>query len=460
MRYLPKSDSERRQMLEACGVSSLEDLFSHLPPECRLERSLDLPAGKSEYEIVDYFRERAAENANGYASFLGAGVYSHYRPVLVDTVVSRSEFLTTYTPYQAEIAQGTLATIFEFQTMVCQLTGMEVANASMYDGSSAVPEAAMMAVRITGRSGILTCKSVHPEYREVLATYARHQGMPLDEFEYDAEKGGLDLAGLESKLNSEIAAVVVQSPNFFGIVEDIAAAAGLAHKHGALLVMVFTEAVSLGLLEPPRDADIVAGELQSFAITPSYGGPFAGIIATKEKYIRQIPGRLVGETKDTNGNRAYCLTLSTREQHIRREKATSNICTNQALIALMATVFMTVYGKHGLRELAEQNLAKAHYLADGLDKRFAGPFFNEFVVSVRRKSPESINKKLLEKRIIGGLPLGRFYPELSNCMLLCATEMSRRDHMDQVKQAFQPGAGRSRKASGKPRFQQEEVLQQ
>jgi len=430
LRYLPKSDTERREMLSALGVESLESLFAHLPRQVRLNRPLNIPAGKSEYEIVDYFRARGGECAHGYASFLGAGVYNHYRPVLVDTVVSRSEFLTSYTPYQAEISQGTLTTIFEFQTMICQLTGMDVANASMYDGSTAVPEAAMMAVRLTGRDRILTARTVHPEYREVLATYARHQGIPVAELDYVREIGALDLNQLEQKIDAQTAAVIIQSPNFFGIVEDVRRAAEIAHRHGALLIFVFAEAVSLGVLEPPRDADIVAGELQSFAISPSYGGPFAGIIATKEKFMRQMPGRIVGETKDTRGNRAFCLTLAAREQHIRREKATSNICTNQALIALMATVFMTVYGKQGLRELAAQNLAKAHYLAGKLPQGFSGPFFNEFVVAA--KSPEALNSSLLEKRIIGGLPLQRYYPELENTMLLCATEMSRREEMDAV----------------------------
>ena len=423
-------------MLSTIGVNSLEDLFSYLPPEVRVRRPLNIDPGKSEYEIVDYFRARAAENANGYASFLGAGVYNHYRPVLVDTVVSRGEFLTSYTPYQAEMSQGTLVTIFEFQTMICQLTGMEVANASMYDGSTAVPEAAMMAMRLTGRDRVLVSRTVHPEYREVLQTYAQHQGMPVVEFGYEQQSGAFDDADLESKLNGETAAVIVQSPNFFGVVENVKRAAELAHKHGALLVFVFTEAVSLGLLEPPRDADIVAGELQSFAISPSYGGPFAGIIATKDKFIRQMPGRIVGESKDTRGNRAFCLTLATREQHIRREKATSNICTNQALIALMATVFMAVYGKEGLRELAEQNLAKAHYLAGKLKPRFSGPFFNEFVVSTNGRSPGEINRALLDRKIIGGLPLGPFYPELGSAMLMCATEMSRRDQMDSVAEVF------------------------
>jgi glycine dehydrogenase subunit 1 len=434
VRYLPKSDIERREMLSALGADSLEALFAHLPPEVRLNRPLDIPPGKSEYEIVDYFRARGEDCAQGYASFLGAGVYRHYRPVLVDTVVSRSEFLTSYTPYQAEISQGTLTTIFEFQTMICQLTGMEAANASMYDGSTAVPEAAMMAMRLTGRDRVLVARTVHPEYREVLATYAKQQGMPVVEVDYARESGSLDTADLERKIDDQTAAVIIQSPNFFGIVEDVRSVAEMAHRHGALLIFVFTEAVSLGLLEPPRDADIVAGELQSFAISPSYGGPFAGIIATKEKFMRQMPGRIVGETKDTRGNRAFCLTLAAREQHIRREKATSNICTNQALIALMATVFMTVYGKQGLRELAEHNLAKAHYLATQLPLCFSGPFFNEFVVSA--KSPDAINQSLLECKIIGGLPLRRYYPELKDTMLLCATEMSKREDLDTVAKAF------------------------
>jgi glycine dehydrogenase subunit 1 len=306
----------------------------------------------------------------------------------------------------------------------------------MYDGSTASPESAMMAARATQRDRILVSRALHPEYREVLRTYARGQGMPVEEFDYDTATGAADLDDLARKLDGETAAVILQSPNFFGVVESIPAAASLAHAKGALLVASFTEAVALGLLEPPRDADIVAGELQSFAIAPSFGGPFAGVIAAKEKYLRQMPGRLVGETKDTRGNRAFCLTLSTREQHIRREKATSNICTNQALVALMATVFMTVYGKEGLRELARQNLAKSHYLASKLKPRFSGPFFNEFVASAGGRPAEEINARLLEKKIIGGLPLGRFYPELSDGVLLCATEMSRREQMDRVAEAF------------------------
>ncbi len=422
-------------MLTAIGLKSEQDLIAYLPSDVRFDKPLAIEDGKSEYDIVDYFKQRAAENSNGYASFLGAGVYNHYRPVVVDTIVSRGEFLTSYTPYQAEISQGTLTSIFEFQTMVCQLTGMEVANASMYDGSSAVPEAAMMAVRITRRDKILISRAVHPEYREVLRTYTRHQGIPVDELAY-AKKGRLDLDDLKRKLDDGVAAVIVQTPNFFGLLEEIKEISRLVSSKGALLVVVFTEAVALGLIEPPREADIVVGELQSFAISPSYGGPYAGIIATREKYIRQIPGRLVGETIDADGHRAFCLTLATREQHIRREKATSNICTNQALLALMATVFMTLYGKEGLRELAEQNLAKSHYLASKLSLPFDGPFFNEFVADTGSKTPHEINSALLEQKIIGGLPLERFYPEMKNCVLLCATEMTKRGDMDRLAAAF------------------------
>jgi glycine dehydrogenase subunit 1 len=422
-------------MLAACGMHSKDELFSHLPKDVVLNRPLSLPPGISEYEIVDYFRARSTENAP-YPSFLGAGVYRHYRPVVIDTIVSRGEFLTSYTPYQAEIAQGTLTTIFEFQTMICQLTGMDVANASMYDGSTAVPEAAMMAVRVTGRNRILAARTVHPEYRAVLRTYAKHQGLPVEEFGYDTRTGGIDLADLESRLNNHTAAVIIQSPNFLGIVEQVNAAAELAHKFGALLVFVFAEAVSLGILEPPSSADIVVGELQSYAISPSFGGPFAGIIAAKEKFIRQMPGRLAGQSTDANGNRAFCLTLSTREQHIRREKATSNICTNQALIALMATVYMTLYGKEGLRELAIQNLSKAHYLGSKIKPRFSGPYFNEFV-AMSQTTGDEVNGRLLEQQIIGGLPLDRFYPELSGGVLLCATEMSKRGDMDAVAAVFQ-----------------------
>ena len=449
MRYLPKSSQERRSMLDSIGLESTEELFSQIPESLRLGRLLEIPPGRSEYEIIDYFQGLAAKNISSKAgrerdlasaNFLGAGVYRHYRPVVIDPLVTRGEFLTAYTPYQAEISQGTLTTIFEFQTMICQLTGMDVANASMYDGSTAVPEAAMMAVRITKRDKVLVAKSVHPEYRQVLDTYRRHQEIPVETVQYDTETGAIDFDDLETKLSDQVAAVIIQSPNFFGVVEETRQAAELAKRCGALLVVVFSEAVSLGLLASSKEADIVVGELQSFAHPPSYGGPFVGVLATKQKYIRQMPGRLVGETVDADGKRAFCLTLATREQHIRRAKATSNICTNQALVALMATIYMTVFGKHGMRELAEQNLSKAHYLAGEIEKRgarrhFSGPFFNEFVVWAGDGGSD-VNRRTEEAGIIGGLDLGRFYPELEGALLVCATEMNRREHMDQYATAF------------------------
>ncbi|MFZ0632322.1 MAG: aminomethyl-transferring glycine dehydrogenase subunit GcvPA [Acidobacteriaceae bacterium] len=439
MRYLPKSNAERAAMLRDIGASSIDDLFAIIPEEYRLTRDLNIPRQMGESEIVDHFRAAAAQNANGYASFLGAGVYRHYRPVLIDAIVQRGEFLTSYTPYQAEITQGTLQAIFEFQTMICELTGMDIANASMYDGSTACPESAMMAMRVTGRDGVLVARTVHPEYREVMHTYAQHReaasGHTTQEIGY-TDDGRLDLAALEQTVTDQTACVLVQSPNFFGVIEDIPAIAHIVQKKGALLIVAIAEAASLGIVRPPVEADIVIMEAQSFGVAPSYGGPFCGVIAAKEKYVRQMPGRLVGETKDTQGRRGFVLTLSTREQHIRREKATSNICTNQALVALMATVFMTVYGKEGIRELALHNLAKADYAAKTLGTQgtllFArSPRFNEFVLQTD-ESPEQLNARLLENKIIGGVALSRWYPELGNATLWCATELTTREQIDQA----------------------------
>ena len=367
MRYLPKSDAERAEMLREIGAASIDDLFSVIPAEYRLTRDLNVPRQMGESEIVEHFKAAAAKNANGYASFLGAGAYRHYRPVIIDSLVQRGEFLTSYTPYQAEITQGTLQAIFEFQTMICELTGMDIANASMYDGSTGAAEAVMMAVRITGRDGVLVARTAHPEYREVMHTYAQHQGHTAHEIDY-GQDGRVDLEALDQAITEDTACVLVQSPNFFGVVEDIPTIAEIANKKGALLIVSIAEAVSLGIVRPPVEADIVSMEAQSFGVALSYGGPYCGVLAAKEKYLRQMPGRLVGETKDTEGRRGFVLTLSAREQHIRREKATSNICTNQALVALMTTIFLTVYGKQGMRELALQNLAKAKYAADTLGK--------------------------------------------------------------------------------------------
>ncbi|MBV8207332.1 MAG: aminomethyl-transferring glycine dehydrogenase subunit GcvPA [Acidobacteria bacterium] len=434
MRYLPKSPSEREQMLREIGARSMDGLFSHIPAEYRLRRDLNVPGPLAESEIVTYFRARSAENAAGFATFLGAGAYSHYRPVVIDSLVSRGEFFTAYTPYQAEIAQGTLQAIFEFQTMISELTAMDVANASMYDGSTAAPEAVMMAARITGRHGAVVARSLHPEYREVLATYTRNQAMPVTLVGF-GDDGRVLPRELEAAITDHTACVVIQSPNFFGTIEDVAEIATLAHRKGAMLVVSIAEAVSLGIVRPPAEADIVAMEAQSFGVPVGFGGPYAGVIACKEKYVRQMPGRLVGETRDRRGRRGFVLTLSTREQHIRREKATSNICTNQALVALMATIFMTVYGREGLRELALHNLAKTAYAARqfsqaGAKILFPGsPRFNEFV-AVTGQDARALNDALLQHDIIGGLPLRKFYPELGNASLWCCTELTTRAGID------------------------------
>ncbi|MGA3082707.1 MAG: aminomethyl-transferring glycine dehydrogenase subunit GcvPA [Terracidiphilus sp.] len=436
MRYLPKSPAEREKMLAEIGAASIDDLFAVIPAGYRMDRDLAVPRQHAESEIIDFFRAAGAKNATDYASFLGAGAYRHYRPVIIDSLVQRGEFLTSYTPYQAEISQGTLQAIFEFQTMIAELTGMDVANASMYDGSTGAAEAVTMAVRVTGRHKAVVAATVHPEYREVLATYTKHQGLPETLVGYDPETGRADLAALEAAVTEETAAVLVQSPNFFGVIEDIPAIAEIAHAKGALLIVAIAEAVSLGVVRPPVEADIVSMEAQSFGVALSYGGPFCGVIAAKERFLRQMPGRLVGQTVDSTGYRGFVLTLSTREQHIRREKATSNICTNQALVALMATIFLSVYGKEGIRELAEHNLAKAAYAASTLGAQpgakllFSGaPRFHEFVLQTE-EAPAEWSRRLLDAKIVGGIELSRWYPELGNATLWCATEMVTRTNID------------------------------
>ena len=440
MRYLPKSPAERQEMLTAIGAKSVDELFESIPQKYRLRAPLNLPAAMSEAEVIDYFKARAAENSSGYTSFLGAGVYNHLRSVITDTILLRGEFLTSYTHYQAEISQGTLQAIFEFQTLMCQLTGQEVANASMWDGSTATTEAVLMAERLTGRTRVLVARSLHPEYRDVLKTYAKNLGLTIEDIGY-TKSGRIDTAALKAAIRDDVAAIVVQSPNFFGVIEEASALAEVAHSAGALLVVSIAEGVSLGLVKPPVEADIVAMEAQSFGLAPSYGGPFAGVVASREKFVRQMPGRLAGQTVDAEGKRGFVLTLATREQHIRREKATSNICTNQALCALAATVHLTLLGKEGLREMAEQNLAKAQFALSELEKipgvkrAFDGPFFNEFTVELPR-SVRMVNADLLKEKIIGPLALGPNYPELSKNALICVTETTPRGEIERFAAAL------------------------
>jgi glycine dehydrogenase subunit 1 len=434
-------------MLAAIGVAGIDELFSTIPGEYQFTRDLNIPRQHAESEIIERFKAFAANSptgeigsgsatSGGYSSFLGAGAYRHYRPVIIDSLIQRGEFLTSYTPYQPEIAQGTLMAMFEFQTMICELTGMEIANASMYDGSTGAAEAVMMAVRVTGRNAAVIARTVHPEYREVIHTALQHQGIPLSECGY-LKNGRVDVAALDAAITDDTACVLIQSPNFFGTIEDVAAIAEIAHKKGALLIVSIAEAVSLGIVKPPVEADIVSLEAQSFGVAVGFGGPYCGVIACKEKFLRQMPGRLVGETKDKNGLRGFVLTLSTREQHIRREKATSNICTNQALVAMMTTIFLTVYGKEGIKELAEQNLSKAHYASAALAKAsgakllFDGaPRFHEFVLNTPANAAK-MNTALLGKKIIGGLALAKWYPELGeNATLWCCTELTTKTQID------------------------------
>src|SRR5688572_29211674 len=442
MRYIPNSPEEREEMLAAVGLGSADELFRSIPADVQLGRRLEITEPLAEPDVIAAMEGLAAKNSGATKpSFLGAGVYSHFSPTIVDHLIQRSEFFTSYTPYQPEISQGTLQYIFEFQTLICQLTGMEVANASMYDGSTATAEAYVMAQRVTRRDKIIVADSVHPEYRAVARTYTQHGDAEIVSVGFDKATGRV--AALEG-LDDKTAAVVIQSPNFFGCVEDIASIAEQAHAVGALLVVVVTEAISLGLLKSPGEcgADIVVGEGQSFGVPMSFGGPHVGLFATREKFVRQMPGRLCGVAYDKNGNRGFVLTLSTREQHIRREKATSNICTNQGLIALAATIYMEAMGKQGLQEVAMQNAQKASYAArkisevPGYEIAFSAPTFNEFVVRGPRPATEVLDSVRNDHGIIGGLPLSRYFDGRPNEFLVCVTETMPRGQIDQLVSAL------------------------
>jgi glycine dehydrogenase subunit 1 len=440
MRYLPNSPADRAAMLRATGHTRIEEIFTQIPGDLKLPCPLHLPGPLSEPEISEFFRQAANQSSHEFVSLLGAGAYSHCQPVAIDALISRGEFFTAYTPYQAEIAQGTLQAMFEFQTLMTQLTGMEVGNASLYDGSTATTEAVLMALRVTRRNRVVLARTLHPEYRQVLETFVRHQGVELVDVAYSAS-GQLDLAKLESALQPATAAVVVQSPNFLGTLERAQEIAEIAHRSGALLIVAVTEPLSLAIVKPPGEADIVCGEAQSFGVSLAFGGPYVGFLTAKEKFLRQMPGRLIGQTVDTEGRRGFVLTLATREQHIRREKATSNVCTNQSLCALAATVYLCLLGKNGLRLLAEQNLAKAHYAARELRKvpgtttPFDGPHFNEFVVKTPGDA-EDLLAELRREKIIGGLNLERFYPELKNHLLVCVTETVNKEAIDRMAEIY------------------------
>jgi glycine dehydrogenase subunit 1 len=438
MRYLPLAESDLAEMLRAAGFRRLEDLAGVLPDALRLKRDLDLPPPLSEMELVEKVRSlsKAGKTGKWLISFLGAGAYDHFIPAVVDHVLRRSEFYTAYTPYQPEVSQGTLQAVFEFQTLICQLTGMDIANASVYDGASAVAEAVLMGQRIKGKKKVLLARSVHPEYRTVTETYTHPLGLERVSLPF-AKEGTLDLEFLEKSLDQEVSSVVVQQPNFFGCLEDVERIGQLAHARDALLIVAVSEPLSLALLKPPGSlgADIVVGEGQSFGNPVSFGGPYIGFFACKENFLRSMPGRLVGETVDGEGRRGFLLAVATREQHIRREKATSNICTNQALCALAVLVYLTILGKEGLRELAEINLSKCEYakrrLAETFPLRFSAPTFNEFVLRLK-SDPDQTLEKISGQGMIGGLALKRFYPEMKDEILICVTEKHSREDIDRL----------------------------
>ncbi len=435
-KYIPHTDSDILEMLEKIGVSSINDLFKDIPSDVKLTRELNLNPSLSEIEVRKVLNDLAKSNGNDLVCFLGAGSYDHYIPSIINHITSRSEFYTAYTPYQPEVAQGTLQYIFEFQSLLTELTGMEVSNASMYDGATSCAEAIMMAVHQTKRKKVLVSSSMHPNTIEVIKTYGHFNGFEIILLEN--ESGILCEENLHEKLDKEVACVVVSNPNFYGLLENPASYVDKIHQNKSLLIMSVNP-ITLSILKTPGEigADIVCGDAQSLGIPLSYGGPYLGFLCTSKKLMRKLPGRIVGQTVDVDGKRAFVLTLQAREQHIRRERANSNICSNQSLMALVATVYMATMGKQGIVEVAEQNIQKAHYAYEQMialkqfEPVFTAPFFNEFVVKTN-VNYKVINEALKAVNIIGGLHLGQFDKSLNNHILFCVTEKRTKDEIDKL----------------------------
>ncbi|MEO6811535.1 MAG: aminomethyl-transferring glycine dehydrogenase subunit GcvPA [Isosphaeraceae bacterium] len=443
MAYILNTPDDVQVMLAAIGLETLDQLFDMIPPEYRLDRPLDVPRALSELELTTHLKNLAAKNQGSdiRPCFLGGGSYDHFIPAVVDHLAGRGEFYTAYTPYQAEASQGTLQATFEYQTMITQLTGMDLSNASLYDGGSAVAEAALMSLSVTGRSGrIVVAGSVHPEFRQILKTYLAHLGPEI--VEVPAPAGRVDFKTLDAAINDETSAVILQYPNVFGQLEEVEPLVDAAHRKGALAI-VSVDPISLGLLLRPDSygADIVVAEGQGLGNPLAYGGPYLGILAFRESFVRKIPGRIVGQTVDRHGKRCWVLTLQTREQHIRREKATSNICTNQGLLALRASIYLAALGPHGLRQVAELSTRKAHYAADrlaavpGLSLAFDGPFFKEFVVRAKA-DPTRLLAEVDRLGYHGGIALGRWYPDLKDCILVAVTETRTKEEIDGLADAY------------------------
>jgi glycine dehydrogenase subunit 1 len=441
--YILNTESDRQAMLQKIGVASVAELFTPIPEGFQLQRPLQVPAALSEMELQQHMSELAGNNvsADDAVCFLGGGSYDHFIPSVVDAVASRSEYYTAYTPYQAEASQGSLQAFFEYQTLICELTGLDVSNASLYEGGSAVAESVLMAISIDpDRKKVLIAESVHPEYRQTLATYMAN--LPVEVVTLPTPGGYVDPAELKKHLDGQTLCVIVQHPNFFGGLEEVDAISKLCKEHGALFVVSF-DPISVGLLKRPGQygADIAVGEGQSLGTTMAYGGPYLGIMACRDQFVRKIPGRIVGQTVDRTGKRCWVLTLQTREQHIRREKATSNICTNQGLFALRAAVYLAALGPQGLKETANLCLQKSHYLADelckipGVSLRYRRPFFKEFTVQVPGDVP-ALLRKMLSAGYHGGLALGRWYPSLANCLSVAVTEKRTRAELDGYVAAF------------------------
>ena len=440
MRYIPSSPGERRRLLRAIGLENAEQLFESIPADFRLKHPLNLPEPMAEADLVEHLRALSRKNIDPHDSavFLGGGAYRHFIPAVVDHLISRSEFYSSYTPYQPEVSQGTLQSIFEFQTLICQLTSLDVSNASLYDGASALGEGILLAYRARRKKKVVAAETVHPGYLKVASTLTSHLGIRIEKSPARSD-GCADPDRIAGSLDSETAALVIQQPNFFGRLEDVEAMAEAAHKVGALLIVVVNEGVSLGLLKGPgsQGADVVLGEAQSFGVPLSFGGPYLGFMAVRSIWVRELPGRLVGQAQDAAGRTGYVLTLATREQHIRREKATSNICTNQGLCMLAATIFLATLGKQGMRELAEQNRARSEYAKSILARipgcriPFVGPTFNEFVLELPVEA-KPVHRALLQQGIVAGLPLSDHFPGREKELLLAFTEMNGREAIDRL----------------------------